>query len=151
MNLDQLGLLRIGLEHRVGGEAGLLQIGLYPGDRIVRLRADRFLHHHLQHQVDAALEVKTKVDAVGQCRLPGGRANALRNAEDAKDENEKNCNDQKGFTHGSRNQVFRRAYCLPAKYGYLASSWLVVTEAIALLMTSNLMPSVERATGPRPL
>ena len=102
LNLNQLRLLGIGLEHRAGGEAALLQIGLNPGDRVIRLRAHRFLHHHLQHQVDAALEVETKVDAVGQRRLPGGRAYALRNAEDAKDENEKNCNDQEGFTHGIR-------------------------------------------------
>ncbi len=63
-------------------------------DVIICFRAHRFIHHHLQHQVDAALEVKTEVDAVGQRRLPGRQANALRNAEDAKDEDEKNCNDQ---------------------------------------------------------
>jgi len=118
-----------------------VQVSLDAGDGVICLRAHCFIHHHLQHQVDAALEVKTKVDTVGQRRLPGRRAYALRNAEDAKDEHEKHCNDQEGFTHGSRNQVFRRAYRLPAKYGYLASSWLVVTEAIALLMTSILTPS----------
>ncbi len=111
LNLDQLRLLGIGLQHRVSGKAGLLQVRLHPGHRIIRFRAHRFIHHHLQHQVNAALEVQTKVDAVGQRRLPGRRAYALRNAEDAKDEHEKNCNDQEGFTHGT--QFFRRADGLP--------------------------------------
>ncbi len=97
LNLNYFGLLGIGLEDRARSEAALLQIGLYPGHRIIRLRAHRFLHHHLQHQVGAALEVKTKMNAVGQRRLPGIEANSLRNPEDAVDEDEKNRKDQDCF------------------------------------------------------
>ena len=74
LNLDQLRMLGIGLQHRARGETALLQIGLHPADRIIRFRAHCFIHHYLQHQVDAALEVETEVDAVGQGRLPGSRA-----------------------------------------------------------------------------
>ena len=84
----------------MGGEATLLQVRLDASHGIICFRADCFVHHHLQHQVDASFEVKTKVDAVGQRRLPGGGAYALRDTEDAKDENQENCNDQEGFAHG---------------------------------------------------
>ena len=105
LNLNDLGLLGIGLKHRAGRKATLLQIGLDAGDGVVGLCTDSFIHHDLQHQVDTTFEVKTEVDAVGQRGLPGGGTNALRQAEDAVDEDEEDGKDEEGFTHGRANRL----------------------------------------------
>src|ERR1700735_1157404 len=46
------------------------------------------------------------MNAIGQSRLPRRQADTLWNAEDSKDEYEKDCKDKNGFTHG-KTGLFR--------------------------------------------
>jgi len=109
----------VGMRHRVlfvdlrAGHAGGGQVLLHALHVAVRGCVDRLFHVHLIDQVNAALQIQPKVNALEQSVLQGRAADAMRNAEDPVDEDHQDRDDEcclafQILTHDSCRKAFPR-------------------------------------------